>query len=159
MQQIEDMSRKLAEVDTVQADINEKHKMKLQQYQGEIDLREIEINRIKKLLEQKDSDCSLLTTKLQISEDRANDLDEEMEMKSGENNRLRKQVADMEAAMQDLYKSRKGQGTLQIEMESLKSDNEHLLALLRDTCEYADCEDSEILKSAATKSLKGTAGM
>jgi uncharacterized protein YoxC len=47
-----------------------------------------------------------------MSEDRANDLDAEMEMKSGENNRLRKQVADIEQAMQDLYKSRKGKGTL-----------------------------------------------
>ena len=35
----------------------------------------------------------------------------EMEMKSGENNRLRKLVADIEAAMQDLYRSRKGKGT------------------------------------------------
>jgi hypothetical protein len=26
-----------------------------------------------------------------------------------------------------LYKSRKGKGTLEIEMDSLKSDNEHLL--------------------------------
>jgi len=46
-----------------------------------------------------------------------------MELKSGENNRLRKQVADIEVAMQDLYRSRKGHGTLQIEMESIKSDN------------------------------------
>lgn len=71
-----------------------------------------------------------------------------MELKSGENNRLRKQVADIEVAMQDLYRSRKGHGTLQIEMESLKSDNEHLIQLLKDTSEYADCTDSQILKSA-----------
>lgn len=44
-------------------------------------------------------------------------------------------------------------------MESLKADNEHLLALLRQTSEYADCEDSEILKSAATKTLIGTKGI
>ena len=31
------------------------------------------------------------------------DIEEELEMKAGENNRLRKQCADMEAAMQDLY--------------------------------------------------------
>ena len=61
--------------------------------------------------------------------------------------------------MKDLYKSRKGNGTLQIEMESLKSDNERLLALLKDTCEYADCEDADILKSAATKTLKGANGL
>jgi uncharacterized protein YoxC len=75
-------------------------------------------------------------------QDRVKDLEDEMEMKSGENNRLRRQVTDMDSAMKDLYKSRKGNGTLQIEMESLKSDNERLLALLKDTCEYADCEDS-----------------
>ena len=30
--------------------------------------------------------------------------------------------------------------------------------MLRDTCEYADCEDNEILKSAKTKTLHGTKG-
>lgn len=153
------MSKKLAEVDDVAKEIHEKNKTKQQQYQNEIDLREMEINRVKKLLEAKQADCDLLTTRLQISEDRANDLDSEMEMKSGENNRLRKQVADIEAAMQDLYKSRKGKGTLQIEMESLKSDNEHLLALLKETSEYADFEDKQIIKSAQTKSMQGSAGI
>jgi hypothetical protein len=41
-------------------------------------------------------------------------------MKSGENNRLRSQVADLEAAMNDLYVSRKGNGDLQVEIQSLK---------------------------------------
>lgn len=102
----------------------------------------MEINRIKKILEQKDNDCSLVTTERNMLQDRVKDLEEEMEMKSGENNRLRRQVTDMDSAMKDLYKSRKGNGTHQIEMESLKSDNERLLALLKDTCEYADCEDN-----------------
>jgi uncharacterized protein YoxC len=119
----------------------------------------MEINRIKKILEQKDNDCSLVTTERNMLQDRVKDLEEEMEMKSGENNRLRRQVTDMDSAMKDLYKSRKGNGTLQIEMESLKSDNERLLALLKDTCEYADCEDNQILKSAATKTLKGANGL
>ena len=153
------MAKKLGEVDNVQKEIQEKSKIKLQQYQNEIDLREMEINRIKKMLEQKDNDCNLLTTRLIMMEDRCKDLEDEMEMKSGENNRLRKQVTDMDSAMKDLYKSRKGQGSLQIEMESLKSDNERLLALLKDTCEYADCEDREILKSAATKTLVGANGV
>ena len=66
----------------------------------------------------------------------AKDLEDEMELKSGENNRLRKQVADTEAAMYDLYRSRKGAGTASIEFNSLKADNEHLLSLLKSTCEY-----------------------
>lgn len=44
-------------------------------------------------------------------------------------------------------------------MESLKADNENLIVLLRETSEYANCEDTEILKSAATKSLKGKKGI
>jgi len=102
----------------------------------------MEINRVKKILENRDADCQLLTTRLAIAEERLADLEEELELKSGESNRLRKQVADLEVAMKDLYKSRKGQGSLAIEMESLKSDNERLLALLKGTCEYADVEDS-----------------
>ena len=69
-------------------------------------------------------------------------------MKSGENNRLRKQVVDMEKTMQDLYCSRKGNGSLQIELDSLKADNEKLLELLRGTCEYAEMDDNEIVKAA-----------
>ncbi len=112
MSQIEDMAKRLGEVDQVARELNEKTKLKYAQYQNEVDLREMEINRVKKLLEAKDADCNLLIKRLEMSEDRANDLDAEMEMKSGENNRLRKQVADIEQAMQDLYKSRKGKGTL-----------------------------------------------
>jgi hypothetical protein len=40
-------------------------------------------------------------------------------------------------------------------MESLKSDNEHLLALLRDTAEYADLDDAQIVKTAQIKSMQG----
>jgi len=50
--------------------------------------------------------------------------------------------------MQDLYCSRKGNGTLQIELDSLKADNERLLELLKGTCEYADMETGEIIKAA-----------
>jgi len=71
----------------------------------------------------KETDLTLVNSKLSMLDDRCLDLEDEMELKSGENNRLRKQVADIEVAMQDLYRSRKGHGTLQIEMESLKSDN------------------------------------
>jgi hypothetical protein len=43
--------------------------------------------------------------------------------------------------MKDLYISRKGPGSLALEMDSLKADNERLLSLLKETPEYADCED------------------
>lgn len=61
--------------------------------------------------------------------------------------------------MQDLYRSRKGAGSLAIEMDSLKADNEHLLNLLKDTCEYADFSANDIMKSMATARMKGTKGI
>ena len=84
------MAKRLGEVDNVQKEIQEKSKLKLQQYQNEIDIREMEINRIKKILEQKDNECNLLTAERNMMQDRVKDLEEEMEMKSGENNCLRK---------------------------------------------------------------------
>lgn len=75
-------------------------------------------------------------------------------MKSGENNRLRKQVADLEKAMQDLYCSRKGNGSLQIELDSLKQDNERLISLLKETTEYGDFDDVQIQNAALQSSLK-----
>ena len=97
----------------------------------EIDLREAEIQRVQKLLDAKSADFTLLQSQFNTSEERCSDLESEMELKSGENNRLRQQKADIEAAMQDLYLSRKGHGSLQIEIDSLRADNERLLRLVR----------------------------
>ena len=136
------MSSQLDGVAATQKEVHEKTKLQIQQYQNEIDIREMEINRIKKILESKDADNLHLNTQLNMQKERLSDIEDELEMKSGENNRLRKQVADLEAAMQDLYCSRKGNGSLQIELDSLKADNERLLELLKETCEYADWDDS-----------------
>lgn len=64
------------------------------------------------------------------------DIEEELELKSGENNRLRAQVADMEKTVQDLFVSRKGRGSLEVEMDKLKADIERLIKLLRTTNDY-----------------------
>lgn len=139
--QIEDMSVQLDGVAASQKDVHEKAKIQIQQYQNEIDIREMEINRIKKLMEQKDREHEHLNTQYNMQHDRLEDIEEELEMKAKENNRLRKQFADLEKAMQDLYCSRKGNGSLQIELDSLKQDNERLLALLKETTEYGDMDD------------------
>ena len=49
--QIEDMSVQLDGVASSQKEVHEKTKMQIMQYQNEIDIREMEINRIKKLTE------------------------------------------------------------------------------------------------------------
>lgn len=67
--------------------------------------------------------------------DRMRDIEEELELKSGENNRLRNQVADLEKTVQDLFVSRKGEGSFQVEIDNLKADNERLILLLRNTSE------------------------
>ena len=110
--QIEDMSVQLDGVAASQKEAHEKTKVQLTAFQREVDIREIEINRIKKLMEQKDREHDHLQTQHNMNEARLKDIEEELEMKSGENNRLRKQVADLEKAMQDLYVSRKGNGSL-----------------------------------------------
>lgn len=43
-------------------------------------------------------------------------------------------------------------------MDSLKSDNQHLLELLKETCEYADFTDNDIMKEAQAKKLQGVKG-
>jgi hypothetical protein len=43
--------------------------------------------------------------------ERMKDIEDELEMKSGENNRLRNQVAELEKTVQDLFVSRKGDGS------------------------------------------------
>lgn len=69
------------------------------------------------------------------AQSRLKDIEEELELKSGENNRLRQQNAELEIAVQDLYVSRKGEGSFQVEIEQLKADNDKLLRLLASTSE------------------------
>jgi chromosome segregation ATPase len=80
--------------------------------------------------------------------ERMQDIEEELELKSGENNRLRNQVADLEKSVMDLYGSRKGEGSIHVELNNMKADCERLINLLKDTSDYQDLDDVEILRKA-----------
>eukprot|EP00347_Sterkiella_histriomuscorum_P003761 403363051 len=147
-QQIEEMGKKMDEFVSSQKEMYEKSKFKVTSYQNEIDIREEEINRLKRQMAQRDEDLRNMNSRMSAMGDRMRDIEEELELKSGENNRLRNQVADLEKTVQDLYVSRKGDGSFQVELDSLKADNERLLLLLKTTCEYQGMPDSDILREA-----------
>lgn len=79
-----------------QKEMYEKSKFKVSSYQNEIDIREEEINRLKRQMAQRDEDIRNLNNRVTAMSDRMKDIEEELELKSGENNRLRNQVADLE---------------------------------------------------------------
>jgi predicted RNase H-like nuclease (RuvC/YqgF family) len=60
--QIEDMGKQLDGVAAKQKEIHEKTKLTLQEKQAEIDAAEMEINRIKRVLEKKDQDITHFDT-------------------------------------------------------------------------------------------------
>ena len=73
----------------------------------------------------------MLELSLHQLNERMQDIVEELELKSGENNRLRNQVADLEKAVADLYGSRKGEGSIHVELNNMKADNEKLIQIGR----------------------------
>ena len=126
----------------------EKSKYKVQQYQNEIDLREQDIQKLTKQNEHLEQEIRIYTLDLERNNTKIADIEEELELKSGENNRLRSQVADLEKAVQDLYGSRKGEGSIHVELNNMKADNERLIKLLRETSEYQDLDDTAIMRKA-----------
>ena len=48
----------------------------------------------------------------------------------------------------DLYGSRKGEGSIHVELNNMKSDCERLINLLKETSDYQDLSDIEILRKA-----------
>ena len=60
--------------------------------------------------------------------------------------------------MQDLFVSRKGEGSFEVEMDKLRADNERLIQLLRATNDYQDMTDSDIVKKAQVSSTIGRRG-
>lgn len=71
---MEEMSKRLQDVDSAQKAIHDRYKEKLKTYETEVDLREREINRIKKMLESRDEDCDMLLKNLKIREEQVSDL-------------------------------------------------------------------------------------
>lgn len=90
----------------------------------------------------------MLELRLHQLNERMQDIEEELELKSGENNRLRNQVADLEKAVADLYGSRKGEGSIHVELNNMKADNEKLIQLLKQTADYQDISDTDIMRRA-----------
>jgi len=82
---------------------------------------------LKKTNEQQQDDIKMYELRLGQMNERMQDIEEELELKSGENNRLRTQVAELEKSVQDLYGSRKGVGSIHVELNNMKSDNEKLI--------------------------------
>jgi len=142
------MGKKLDNVANDQREMLEKSRHKVLEYQTEIDMREQDIQKLTKEAEQKDDDIKMYELRLKQMNERMLDIEEELELKSGENNRLRNQVADLEKSVMDLYGSRKGEGPIHVELNNMKADNEKLLQLLKSTSEYQDLDDVEIMKKA-----------
>ena len=88
-QQIEEMGKKMDEFVASQKEMYGKSKFKVSTYQNEIDMREEEINRLKRQLGLRMDEISLLTAKQEQMTERMKDIEEELELKSGENNKLR----------------------------------------------------------------------
>ena len=147
-EQIKEMGKKLDNVADDQREMFEKSKQKMQAYQNEIDMREAEIQKLKKENEQQGDDIKMYELRLGQMNERMQDIEEELELKSGENNRLRNQVADLEKSVMDLYGSRKGEGSIHVELNNMKADCERLIQLLKDTSDYQDLDDVEILRKA-----------
>jgi hypothetical protein len=83
--------------------------------------------KLKKQNEVQSDDIKMFELRLTQMNERTLDIEEELELKSGENNRLRSQVAELEKAVQDLYGSRKGEGSIHVELNNMKADNEKLI--------------------------------
>ena len=92
--------------------------------------------KLKKQNEVQSDDIKMFELRLTQMNERTLDIEEELELKSGENNRLRSQVAELEKAVQDLYGSRKGEGSIHVELNNMKADNEKLIQLLKASSEY-----------------------
>ena len=56
-------------------------------------------------------------------------------------------MSDLEKAVEDLYGSRKGRGSIEVELNNMKADNEKLINLLKDTSEYQDLSSTVDVKN------------
>lgn len=74
----------------------EKSKFKASSYQNEIDIRELEINKLKRQFDSQGEDLMNANSRIETMTSRMERIEEELELKSGENNRLRIKVAEQE---------------------------------------------------------------
>lgn len=83
------MGSRLGEFADSQKEVVERSRFKVSSYQNEIDKRDDEVNRLKAMLSNKEDNLKVVSVEQQNQSQRSKDLEDEVEFKNGEINRLR----------------------------------------------------------------------
>ena len=135
------MSLKFNDLTSTQRFEVDRQKSRMGDFQQEISQRDEEVARYRAQVMNRDDEMKVFKVRFEQMENSVGDLEEEVEFKCSEINKLRVGMAEAEKTIDDLYLSRKSEGAVTLELEHLKADNQRLLKLLKQTKEYREFSD------------------
>lgn len=119
----------------------EKSRAKVNTYQNEINYREREIKKLGLIVEDKEN----VVTQTAVDNDRMHRQVKSKDAQIADNNReieaLKTRVQGQEAEIDALKQRQRSEGTVFLELEHFKADNERLIKLLNSTPEYKEFSD------------------
>ncbi len=117
------MSRQLDEAHVSNEDLSDKTKRRTSDYQTEFERQAEEIKRLHNQLLDKHDSIKIMTVGQEQYKAKAEELEEELEVKCAEITHIRAKLAEAERRVDDALCSKKSEGCLAVEVEHLKIDN------------------------------------
>ena len=117
------MSRQLDEAHVNNEDLSEKSKRRTSDYQTEVERQAEEIKRLHNQLLDKHDSIKIMTVGQEQYKAKAEELEEELEVKCAEITHIRAKLAEAEQRIDAVISSKKSEGSLAVECEHLKMDN------------------------------------
>lgn len=134
----EKYERQIAELKTSNKALNDKARDKFESINKELEDKQKQLENLTQKLKSKDETIKNFTVNKEASQKNANEIKEELTNEKKLNQKQAEKISDLERKIDQLYLQKQSEGTMMLEIEHLKDDNQRLLQMLKSTDEFKD---------------------
>ena len=136
--------------------INDKAKKKFELLNKELEEKETEMDKLNQQLKSKEDTIKNFTINNELTQKYSNTFKEELQQQKQLNKKQSDKISELEKQIDLLYTQRQSEGSLLLEMQHLKEDNNRLLQMLKSTNEFKDFAYLSETVPGGIRFVKGT---
>ena len=149
--------KQIQELQISNKSINDKAKKKFEILNKELEEKETEMDKLNQQLKSKDETIKNFTINNELTQKYSNTFKEELQQQKQLNKKQSDKISELEKQIDLLYTQRQSEGSLLLEIQHLKEDNNRLLQMLKSTNEFKDFAYLSETVPGGIRFIKGTA--
>ena len=149
--------KQIQELQISNKSINDKAKKKFEILNKELEEKETEMDKLNQQLKSKDETIKNFTINNELTQKYSNTFKEELQQQKQLNKKQSDKISELEKQIDLLYSQRQNEGSLLLEIQHLKEDNNRLLQMLKSTNEFKDFAYLSETVPGGIRFIKGTA--